>query len=227
MKRFLIPVIVLAVFAGALPVAADVVSPPAIHLPAGGRIVTEVNLSDKDVLGIAKASIPALGGVLKELAPAIIQKAELPQDVDLVDLINLEEFSQAISEVKDVRLLVARYPKTMTPERFASEFAMGVAKTGTFNKTLSDTGFFPGSIGVFSAPDNSGIIMFAYHPDERTAYAARVVGGVDVPKLIRWGGRIAKWFVGQMIEVEHTPSQGESEEPGAEAQDSQGAAEGA
>lgn len=186
-------------------VAAEVVVPPAINMPAGGKIVTEINLSDNDVLGIVKQSIPALADVLKELAPTIAQRAGAQNNPGWAKLISLEEFSQAISGVRDVRVLIARYPKMMTPERFLSEFSAGVAKTGQFNKIVSDFGFFPGSMAMFAAPENAGIIAFAYNPEEHTAYAVRVVGGLDVPKLIHWSGQIAKMFVAVRSEVQVEP----------------------
>lgn len=212
MKKFVISLIVLvAVFVTLAPSYAEVVKPPAINMPAGGKIVTEVNLSDSDVLGIVKQSIPAVADVLKEMGPALAERAGAPSSLDVAQLVNLEEFLEAVSGVKNVRLLIARYPKSMTAERFLSEFNMGVAKTGEFSKTVSDFGFFPGSVALFSAPDNGGIVGFAYNPEEHTAYAVRVVGGLDMPKLIRWAGQIAKFFVVQRKAV--VPEQPSVDEP--------------
>lgn len=225
MKR-LVGLMVAAILLVAMPAVAEVVAPPVINMPTGGKVVTEINLSDNDVLGIIKQSIPAVADVLKELAPAFAQRAGAPDNLDFAKMINLDEFSQAISGVKDVRVLIARYPKTMTPQRFLAEFTAGVAKTGRFNKTVSDSGFFPGSVGMFSAPDNGGIIGFAYNPQEHTAYMIRVVGGLDMPKLIRWSGQIAKMFVGARTGIEEkTPAQVPSE-PSPETAKPQPATEG-
>ncbi len=202
-----------ALAAIALPAAAEVVTPAAIYMPAGGKVVTEVNLGDADVLGMVKQSIPAVGDVLRELAPSIGKEMRIDSHVDVASLINLDEFAQAIAGVKDVRLLLVRYPKTMTPQRFVAEFTRGVAKTGAFNKTITDFGFFPGSVRLFSAPDNGGIIAFAYNPDEHLAYALRVVGGEDVPKLIRWGGRIVKVFVENQKDVHMVQESGHQAGP--------------
>lgn len=216
MKRYAVSFGVLAALAlVAIPAASAVVAPPAINMPAGAKIVTEINLSDEDVLGIVKQSIPAVADVLKELAPEIAHRAGAQSSPDWAKLISLDELSQAISGVKAVRLLVARYPKTMTRERFLSEFGMGVAKTGRFNKILSDFGFFPGSMGMFAAPENAGLIGFAYDSRRCTAYAVRVVGGLDVPKLIHWSGEIAKMFVTVGTEVEQSPSKPVPEGPAA------------
>lgn len=191
---------VVAALAG-LPVAAAVVAPPAINMPAGGRIVTAVNLSDNDVLGIVKQSIPVVADVLKELAPAIAQHTGVSSGSGWAKLISLDEFSQAISGVKDVRMLIARYPESMTPERFLEEFSRGVRKSGPFSLVLGDMGFSPGSVGLYAAPQNAGMIGFAYDPECHTAYAVRVVGSVDVPKLIHWSGQVAKIFMEATSEV--------------------------
>lgn len=202
MNRFVVLLVVLvAIVLGAMPVAAEVITPPAINMPYGGKIVTEINLSDNDVLGIVKQSIPAVGDVLKDMAPAIAGQVGMEPTSNWAEMINLDEFSQAVAGVKDVRLLIARYPQTMTPQRFLSEFTAGVAKTGRFNKTVSDFGFFPGSVALFSAPENGGIIGFAFNPNEHVAYAVRVVGGLDMPELIRWSGQIAKYFMHNRTKV--------------------------
>lgn len=203
MRRFVVFGMVWVGFAlFGMPAAAEVAAPPAINLPAGGKIVTEINLSDSDVLGIIKQSIPAVEDVAKQIAPMFARTAGASSGPDLAKAIDLKDFSEAISGVQNVRMLIARYPKYMTAERFLAEFTMGVAKSGQFSKTISDFGFFPGSVALFSAPDNGGIIAFAYNADEGTAYAARVVGGVDIPKLIRWSGEIAKAFIPARVQVQ-------------------------
>ena len=172
--------------------AATVICPPAIYLPAGGKVVTEINLSDSDVLGIVKQSIPALADVVKDMLPLAMGGGDAKSAVVWASVIDVKGLSEAIDGVKNIRMVVAKYPSPIPPERFLDEFNMGVAKAGKFNKIITDFGFMPGAGGFYALPDNAGCMGFAYDPHERTAYAVRVVGGVDIPKLIKWAGEIAK-----------------------------------
>lgn len=177
-------------FAIAIPSIAqsEVAPPPAIYLPYGGKIVTEINVSDEDVLGIVKQSIPALADVAKQLLP--LRFGENAQAVS--EAIDVHDLMQAIEGITNVRIIIAKYPSKISPERFVNEFNVGVAKAGSFNKVLTDFGLSGGAAGLYVLPENAGCIAFAYDPSERTVYAARVVGGLDVPKLIKWVGNVAK-----------------------------------
>lgn len=176
-------------------VASTVTPPPAIYLPAGGNVVTEINVSDSDVLGIIKQAIPAVGDVVKDIAPQVggpdgKMAAAVASAADPAGL------SQAIEGIKNVRFVIARYPASVSPQKFVAEFDKGAAKAGPFSKILSDFGFFPGAVAIYALPNNAGCMGFVYIPSERTVYAARVVGGLDVPKLIKWAGGIAKVVCG-------------------------------
>lgn len=187
---------------------ATVVAPPAIYVPAGGKVVTEINVSDDDVLGIIKQAIPAAGDIVKEMAGQEGGAGgNAKMAVAMAGMVDLKELSEAIEGIKNIRLLVVRYSQPITPERFVNEFTAGAAKAGQFNKIASDFGFFPGALGIYALPGNAGCMGFAYIPAQRTAYAVRIVGGVDVPKLIKWAGNIAKMAVGQRgkAKVEEQP----------------------
>jgi len=178
----------------AVPVFAEatVVAPLAIYVPSGGKVVTEVNISDDDVLGIIKQALPAAGDVVKEMVGQEGGGGDAKMVVAFAGMVDVKELSEAIAGISNIRLLVVRYPRTVTPEKFIEEFSAGVAKAGPFNKIVSDFGMFPGALGVYAMSNNAGCMGFAYVPAQRTAYAVRVVGGVDVPKLIKWAGSIAK-----------------------------------
>jgi hypothetical protein len=184
-----------------------VASPPAIYLPAGGKVVTEINLSDSDVLGIIKESIPALADVARELLP--LKMGASPEAAEaIVNAIDVTGLMEAINGITNVRVVIAKYPSKISPERFVKEFNAGVAKAGQFNRILTDFGFSGGAAGLYALPDNQGTIGFAYDPGQRTAYAARVVGGLDVPKLIKWAGNVAKTIgVQRQSAVEEAPEE--------------------
>ena len=196
-------VMLLALVVGmAVPVIAEVnaapvlVSPPAIYMPAGGKVVTEINLSDDDVLGIIKQAIPVVADVVKDIAPPQAGGPNAKAFVAVAGTVDFTGLSDAISGIKNIRVLIVRYPAKVSAEKFLDEFSKGAAKAGQFNKILSDFGTFPGAVGVYALPGNAGCMGFAYDPRQHVAYAARVVGGVDVSKLIKWAGGIVKMVVG-------------------------------
>jgi hypothetical protein len=69
-----------------------------------------------------------------------------------------------------------------------------------------DTGFFPGAVALYAAPDNGGFMGLAYNASENALYAARIVGFVDVAKLTKWAANTAKMFLTRRsVAVEDSP----------------------
>ncbi len=202
-KLFVVPAVLVVLVSLCLPAMAQsddattVVATPAIYLPAGGKIVTEINVSDDDVLGIIKQSIPAVADIVKDIASKGASDPGAAVVMSFASASDVGELSQAIEGIKNVRVLIVRYPQSISPERFVNEFGAGVQKAGPFRKILSDYGNFPGAVAIYALPNNAGCMGFAYVPSEHTAYAMRVVGGVDVPRLIKWAGGIAKLAIGR------------------------------
>lgn len=196
--------------------AATMIAPPAIFMPAGGKVVTEINVSDDDVLGIIKQAIPAVADVAKELGSSAMAGGgrEMSAMIAMAGAVDVQGLSEAIVGITNVRLLAVRYARPMAPEKFVEEFTAGAAKAGQFNKIVTDFGMFPGALGIYALPANGGCMGFVYLPDQRTVYAVRVVGGVDVPKLIKWGGSIAKLaLTSRMQVVPEAAAQPNSAEP--------------
>ncbi len=174
------------------------IPPPAIHMPFGGKIITELNVSDQDVLGIIKQAIPAAKEAVDEI---VKQSQEQGGNVHgmlaMASQMDVEGLMQAIDGISNIRVLVVSYGRSITPAQFIDEFSAGVAKIGSFSKILSDVGQSPVAFAIYAQPDNAGYMMIAYDPSERQAYAARVVGFVDVPALIKWGGKMVAMFMPQ------------------------------
>lgn len=192
------------------------IPPPSIYIPHGGTIVTEINVSDDDVLGIIKQIVPAAAevarGVVAEMAKGgVSAKAGIGIGVPLAfaTQLDVEGLMAAVGGIERIRVIIARYDREIDAKTFMAEFDSGVAKAGTFSKVLGDTGFIPGAAGIYAAPGNASYIGFAYVPREHALYAARIVGFVDVPGLTRWIGNAVKMFAGvaQGTEVrEEAPS---------------------
>lgn len=192
--------------------AADINPPPAIFMPWGGKLVTEVNVSDDDVLGIVKQAIPALSDVIKD----INQSAD-PRKADFLSGIiaaageaDLQSLSSAIEGITNVRVVVMKYSRKIPVEAFIDEFSKGVAKSGPFKRVLMDIAHVPEAAAAYMLPDNAGFIGFVYLPEERTAYATRVVGGINIEEMIKFAGSVTK------VVISHSQTPNEAEDSGEE-----------
>ncbi len=196
-----------AVMASHLPAAEPVkgrlIPPPAIYIPQGGTVVTEINLRDEDVLGMIKEIIPAAAEVARGIFREMVESGSGPgvgkalAPMAMAGQIDIDGFMQAIEGITGVRVLVVKYPKPMDPQVVLKQLDSGVAKAGVFSKVLSDVAMFPGAVAIYAAPDNGGFMGFAYHPEGGKLYAARIVGFVDVAEMTRWAGSLAKMFLGE------------------------------
>ena len=195
---------------GAAPAAEmGLIPPPAIHIPYGGQIVTEFNFSDNDVLGIIKQAIPAIGEALKaglpargpEQPPASIAGPFGAAAATVISGIDFKGITEAIEGIKNIRVIVATYPRTMNASKLVKDFESGVAKIGKFSKVASDIAFSPGGFAVYAQSDGGGYVGFAYDSRGGVLYAARVVGFVDIPKLVKALGEIGKALGGTAFRI--------------------------
>jgi hypothetical protein len=188
-------------------------TPPAINLPAGGKVVTEINFSDNDVLGIVKKVIPATVETLKSVVETkgSMQVAQhvnpqIQKAADIAKQIDIQGLMDAIQGIQNVRVLVARYPKSTEPVSFINDFNTGVAKLGEFSKIVSNVDEYKGAIAIYAQPDNVGYVGVVFDISSHTAYAARVVGFIDLPKLIQWAGSVAKAVIPAFTMEQPSPS---------------------
>jgi hypothetical protein len=165
------------------------IPPPAINIPHGGVIVTEVNLSDNDVLGIIKQVLPALANTMQNIPAQALPGHSMQA---LAGSLDLETIVQVIDGIKGVRFIVAKYEREISPADMIKQFSEGVAKTGTFSKVASDFAFVPGVFGLYAQENNAGYTGFMYDHQGKVLYAARIVGSVDIPKLVEWASKMGK-----------------------------------
>jgi len=183
------------------------IPPPAIHIPYGGKIVTDINFSDSDVLGIVKQVLPSIGNLIVEVLPRAIDAggthakgaAELGT---VLSSLNFKELSEAISGIKNIRAIVAVYGNNVSPDRMLEQWDRGVAKIGTFSRVVSDIAMLNGAFALYAQPDNSGYIGFAYEPGSKVLYAVRIVGFVDVAKITKWAADAARLLMGAALPSE-------------------------
>lgn len=188
---------------------AGLVPPLAIHLPYGGRIVTEINLTDNDVLGIIKRAIPAAAEAVRGLVTEMSAcngegRAGLPlgpPELAMISAIDAEGLVQAIEGIRGIRIIAASYNSKINPAAFVSQFDAGVAKLGSFSRVVYDAAISPGGFGLYVEGNNQGYIGFAVDPSMRAVYAARISGFVDVEKLVEWAAKTARIFLAGRLEV--------------------------
>ncbi|MCE5315511.1 MAG: hypothetical protein ABFD49_09445 [Armatimonadota bacterium] len=171
-----------ACFAAPTSTEGGLIPPPAINIPYGGTVVTEINISDNDVLGIIKQALPVIANVMQS-QPAQTQDGQ-PTAVFAAKSLDLQAFGQAIGGITGIRFIIAKYEKQISPSDMVKQFGDGVAKIGKFSKIASDFAFVPGVAGIYAQENNSGYMGFMYDYNGKVLYALRIVGSVDIPKLI-------------------------------------------
>lgn len=185
------------------------IPPPAINIPYGAKIVTEVNLSDGDVLGILKQLVPVMGDAVDSLASAGVHagpvdpRGKVP--LEALKSLDFKGLAEAVAGIKNVRFLIAKYDGCTNNTRFLAQLDAGAAKAGKFSKIASDIAFGPGAFALYAEPNNAGYMGFAYDANGGVLYAFRVVGFVDVPKLAQWFSNAAKTFMSSPAKMPDQP----------------------
>lgn len=192
--------------------ADGLIPPPPIFLPDGSRIVTELNLSDSDVLGIIKQLIPAVGDMVKEIVQArsAVAQPGVPDTAAkaaVAESLDFEALSAAIAGIRNVRFLAAHYDREVDPATLMAQLESGVAKAGKFSKLASDFAFAPGGMALYAQPDNAGYMGFRYDEQAKMLYAVRIVGSVDIAGLAQWGAKMVGLLTVRAVPVENVPTQ--------------------
>lgn len=171
--------------------AGNLITPPAIPLPYAGRTVTEINISDNDLLGIIKQLIPSIGEVIANVAPMagreLDAKGVPSAAAEAAASLDFKGLADAISGITNVRIVATAYSRNLGQDQLIKDLDRGVAKLGNFSRIISDFAMMPGAMALYAQADNGGYVGYAYDSKSRMLYAARVVGFVDVPKLTKWG----------------------------------------
>ncbi|MCX8053235.1 MAG: hypothetical protein N3B12_05455 [Armatimonadetes bacterium] len=193
------------------------ITPPAISIPYGGKVVTEINFSQSDVLGVIKQIIPALGDLMTNFAPKAAAEAKNPIEARAMTVlkgVDFQAFADAIQGITNIRLLVVKYGAIPKVTDLESQLDYGVAKLGKFSRVLSDISMFPGLVRMYAQADGGGYVGYAFNSKSRVLYAARVLGSADIPKLIKWVADLVKTTLNVTSPTpEPVPEQPESAEP--------------
>jgi len=184
-------VVVLAMGFALLCVAVWGQQPPEILAPPGGTLVTEINLSDSDVLGMLKQAIQGFA------QSAAGSPGELGMALKSMDLNTLAE---AIQGVKSLRVMQFKLGAGSEPGKILDFYQgqlMPAEGTSGWSRILYDTSMVPkGAVAIYS---RAGQDFFGVGADGagKRAFVFRTSGFVDVPKFATWLGGAAK-FAAQM-----------------------------
>jgi hypothetical protein len=159
-------------------------APPEIVAPPGGALITEVNLSDNDVLGMLKQAIDAFAQSSKGA------KGEIGQGLKAVDLSTLAEAIQGVSAIRAMQF-------KLTPGTSAGAvlnfYQTQLPTTQGWSRILFDTSMAPkGAMAVYTRGGQE-YFSIGIDPSKNRAYVARTIGSVDVPKFASWLGGVAKF----------------------------------
>jgi hypothetical protein len=173
------------------------IKPWALNVPFGASVTTEINLSDNDLLPTIKNLIPMIGDLAKMGAAQSLGAAVAPAAGQMgaamlsgVNDLDTTKLSEAFRDVKAIRFLIGSYSRHASPKSFQMEFEKGLVKTGTFTKVLGniqDTG-----IGIYAQSNNGGYVGYAYNPKDGKFMAGRLVGFLDIEKIMAWVMEMAK-----------------------------------
>ena len=202
-KRFLVAFVCIFLLVGPMAIAAGkIITPPQIMMPYGADVVTEISISDNDLLKVVKGTIPIIGEVIKGgikqgLGSAIQQKAApgTPDMSAAFESIDVTPLSEAIEKVDAVRILIAKYPNKVVKKDLLNALDAGTKKMGSFKRIISDIQFSKGVLVVYAENNDKGYLAYMYEPNSKMLYAGRLAGFLDVQKIMAWGMELTTKFM--------------------------------
>ncbi|MBI2842071.1 MAG: hypothetical protein HYX78_01580 [Armatimonadetes bacterium] len=161
------------------------VASPEIAAPPGGTLITELNLSEADILGMIKQALPAFS---QAVANASGEFGTMLQKLDLNTL------AEAIAGIRQIHAMQFKLDPNVKPDVIMSFYQDQFSPEQGWNRVLYDASKGPkGAAAVYA---RSGQEFFGIGVDsaKQRAFAVRTVGFVDVPKLAAWSGQAIKVF---------------------------------
>ncbi len=163
----------------------QVVAQPEIPVAPGTTLLTEINITDNDILGMIKQAVPAF------VQTAQVSGGELGEFLKNADLNTLVD---AFQDVEVVRAMQFRLAATTTPASVMSFYAGKLTAEDGWSRVLYDASVVgKGTVSVY-ARDSQDFFVVGTDPVKKSVYAVRTVGFVNVPKLAAWAGNSMKYF---------------------------------
>lgn len=224
MNKFLAVMLIVAVMCSfavaAWAQSGTLVKPYALNLPYGAEITTEVNLSEQDLLPTIKGLIPMIGELARmgavqqmgaQMSPGVGEMGA--QMMSGIEDLDTKPLAEAVEGVKAIRVLSGTFPRHSSPRVFQMEFEKGLAKSGTFTNIIRHVQDV--AVGVYAQSNNGGYVAYMYDAKKGTVAAARLVGFLDIQKIMDWGMAIAKKAAQKQQEMTPPPAEPEATTPDA------------
>jgi len=197
MRALVVSVLAVVLLAAAVAAQeATPVAPPEIATPPGGTLVTEVNLSENDILGMIKQAIPAFA---QSAAGAPGDLGKFLKNVDL------NAFADAISGVKFIRVMQFKLDPKTAPAAVATSYEKEFTQAEGWSRVLYDTSMAPNSVVAVYTRGGEDFFGVGIDTKAKRAVAFRTIGFVDIPKLAAWMGRTARFVTEQEAKQKPAP----------------------
>jgi hypothetical protein len=156
---------------------------PPMDLPVypGAETALEVNMSNEDILPMAKAMLPMLSG---KLGP-------------MLDKINIDELADVLKDVKQIEMIQLDVNDTKVTEKDVVEFYTKNIPSGQWNRVLWQAGHNLGTIGLYAQTGVEGLYGFRARSiavdgkQVKRVEVVKIMGKIDYTKLILIGSKIA------------------------------------
>jgi hypothetical protein len=183
-------------------VASDPAVVPEVPVFQGGKVMAEINLTNRDILPMIKDSIKVLG--FKTGGP-------LPPPLAMLEAMNTDDLHAALADLAAIRGVVYLIPTLEKPETVV-EFYRQQVKGPEWSRVLLLHPNDSVSVNVY-ARGTQGMYGFVVKKEAKgaTVVAVGTRGMVNLPKLIEWGKSAASAFVLVKEEGHQPPPQVEAE----------------
>jgi len=159
---------------------------PDIPAPPNSTLVTEINLSESDILGMIKAAIPAF-------AEAV---TSTPGELSyLISQLNLNALVDSIRDVKQIRVVQYRLLPGIDSKGILDFYDQSLPDLEGWSRLLYDISALPKGAAAIYTRSGQDFLIVGVDPSKNAVFAARTVGFVDVPKLAEWVGKALSYFV--------------------------------
>ena len=184
-KVLLIAIAAMLIGVAASAQIAQPIPTPDIPLPQDAVLLTEINLSENDLLGMAKDALAAFA------ASSRGAKGEVGQIIAAADL---DTLLSIIKDVKAVRAMQFQIPKNCTADDLLEFYQSALTTEQGWSRIIYDKSTMPKGAAAVYTRGGEEYFAVGIEPAKQRAYAMRSVGAVDVVKMGGWLGGVMKRF---------------------------------
>ena len=165
-------------------------------LPAGATLISEINLSENDLLGMLKQAIPSFLSGVGDARGGIGQ---------FLKSIDLSGVNSAVEAMTALRIVQYKLSGKVEPGEIIAHFESQLPSSEGWGRIFYSTAIVSnGIVAVYSA-NGKEYAGFLIDPKAGRNIIATTVGFIDVPKLTEWAGKIVGYMSGSQAREPATP----------------------